>query len=117
MKYPTITKGNIDTWEGITYSYILSGMVEQEKHRKLFGKHEKRRPYGELMRNADDLTIRLLRALKRDMRVKEKTKKIAKKEEVIPFVEQVGDHYEMIIYKDKKYIEHADCCDCSGCRR
>jgi len=69
LKYPTITKGNIDTWEMITYSYILNGMMEEQKHKRLFA-DEKRKGYGELMGYADALTIRLFRALKRDMRRK-----------------------------------------------
>ena len=60
MRYPTITKHNIDTWEDITYGYIIMGMNKQYPDRQ----------YGELMRKADALTIRLFRALKRDMRKK-----------------------------------------------
>lgn len=60
MKYPTITKHNIDTWESITYSYILQGMIKQNPD---IG-------YGKLMTNANALSVRLFRALKRDMRKK-----------------------------------------------
>lgn len=60
MRYPTITKGNIDTWESITYCYIINGMIKANPDRS----------YGEHMRYADALTIRLFRALKRDMRKK-----------------------------------------------
>jgi len=60
MRYPTITKHNIDTWESMTYSYIIQGMAIENPTVQ----------YGELMRKADALTIRLFRALKRDMREK-----------------------------------------------
>lgn len=60
MRYPTITKHNIDTWESITYSYIINGMKQEHPTAQ----------YGKLMSKADALTIRLFRALKRDMRKK-----------------------------------------------
>ena len=74
MKYPTITKHNLDAWESITYSYIIGGMVERNNTKRLVG-DEKRLEYGEIMTMANDLTVRLFRALKRDMRVKELAKK------------------------------------------
>lgn len=60
MRYPTITKHNIDTWEGMTYGYIINGMQKANPNIQ----------YGELMTKANALTIRLFRALKRDMRKK-----------------------------------------------
>jgi len=60
MKYPTITKENIDAWESITYCFILNGMIKEFPNNS----------YGEHMRRANALTIRLYRALKRDMRKK-----------------------------------------------
>lgn len=64
MKYPTITKHNLDAWESITYSHIINGMKLKYPQKS----------YGELMNMAEALTVRLFRALKRDMRTKEKKK-------------------------------------------
>ena len=60
MKYPEITKHNLDAWEGRTYGYIIHGMMHENPDIQ----------YGILMRKADQLTVRLFRALKRDMRKK-----------------------------------------------
>ena len=60
MRYPQMTQYNLEAWEDITYSFIIVGMNKQYPDVQ----------YGELMRKADALTIRLFRALKRDMRRK-----------------------------------------------
>ena len=59
-KFPTIVKGNVDTWNDITYGYIIAGMIA--KNPKL--------PYGEAMTRANDLTNLLFNALREKMGVK-----------------------------------------------
>lgn len=59
-KFPTITKENIDTWNDITYGYIITGIMAQTRSLS----------YGECMNRANDLTNLLFIALREKMGVK-----------------------------------------------
>lgn len=58
MKYPTITKHNLDTWNDIVYSWIIQGMMAQNKNLK----------YGEAMRRSEKITNLLFKALKEKLK-------------------------------------------------
>ena len=60
-KFPTIVKENIDTWNDITYGWIINGMVKDNPDNI---------SYGELMTRANDLTNLLFNALREKMGVK-----------------------------------------------
>jgi len=64
-KFPTITKDNLDTWNDITYGYIIAGMIAKNE----VTTYEKI-PYGELMTRANNLTNLLFTALRKEMGVK-----------------------------------------------
>ena len=59
-KFPSITKDNIDTWNSITYGWIINGMLKANPDLK----------YGEAMTRANNLTNLLFIALRKDMGVK-----------------------------------------------
>lgn len=59
INYPTITKGNIDTWNMITYEFIINGMIKRYPDKK----------YGELMGMAQNLTNTLFNALKTNNKI------------------------------------------------
>jgi len=59
-KFPTITKGNLDTWNDITYGYIITGIMAQSRSLS----------YGECMTRANDLTNLLFTALREKMGVR-----------------------------------------------
>lgn len=59
-KFPTITKGNLDTWNDITYGYIIAGMMMKDTQV----------PYWEQMTRANNLTNLLFTALRKEMGVK-----------------------------------------------
>jgi len=58
-KFPTITKENIDTWNMITYGYIIAGIIAKAPSL----------PYGVAMTRANDLTNLLFNALRKEMGV------------------------------------------------
>lgn len=66
-KFPSITKGNVDTWNDITYGYIIAGMIAKNE-----AKDEDKITYGEIMTRANDLTNLLFTALREKMGVKRK---------------------------------------------
>jgi len=66
-KFPTITKGNLDTWNDITYGYIIAGMIA---HNEAKDEDEYKIPYGELMTRANNLTNLLFTALRKEMGVR-----------------------------------------------
>ena len=59
-KFPTITKDNLDTWNDITYGYIITGIMAQSRSLS----------YGECMTRANDLTNLLFTALRKEMGVR-----------------------------------------------
>lgn len=64
-KFPTITKDNLDTWNDITYGYIIAGMIAKNE-----ATTEDKIPYGELMTRANNLTNLLFTALRKEMGVR-----------------------------------------------
>lgn len=58
-KFPSITKGNLDTWNSITYGWIINGMIKANPDLK----------YGEAMTRANNLTNLLFNALRKKMGV------------------------------------------------
>jgi len=62
-KFPSITKDNIDTWNSITYGWIINGMINADPDLK----------YGEAMTRANDITNLLFDALRKKMGVTKST--------------------------------------------
>jgi len=83
-EFPTITENNIDTWNDITYTFIIRGMLSCHPDLQ----------YGDAMTKAGNLTNKLFRALKVEYAIRKRIDELKKEDE---------EHYEGIKKMGEKY--------------